>query len=72
LKNSLAEKWPKKLGVRKPYKRLSRFPRHFLFPNLQLFLGKMEFFNSQACYRQLGTNGAKEKPPETERQFCAG
>jgi hypothetical protein len=24
-----------------------------------------------ACFRQLGKNGLKEKPPETERQFCA-
>jgi len=46
LKNSLTRKWLKKLCARIPYKRLSRFSRHFASPKFGLFGRELDFFNT--------------------------
>src|SRR4029077_19295766 len=53
LKKSFAEKGSKKLFVRMPYKRLSRFSSYFVSPKFWLFGWKMEFFNSHRRFCSL-------------------
>ena len=53
LKNSLSGKRSKKLCVRTPYKRRSRFSWTFSIPQILPGLRKMDFFNTHGIYRQL-------------------
>jgi hypothetical protein len=66
LKNSIIKKWPKKLCIRKPYKRLSRFGWTFSITQNSTVLGKTDFFNTHAWLQQL-TFGIARHP----RSICA-
>jgi hypothetical protein len=53
LKNSQAEKSPKKLCDKKPYKRRSPLWWTFFTSQISAVLAKQEFSNSHACFQQL-------------------